>query len=252
MSEPSKVANAYLTCSETTVGFDSVGSSVIGVQDRFGLNSVADLGVEKTVLLGTEYSILNDYYFRLRFYLLLSDKECEKRDIVVRAAVPLFVNKNNYGVSIGQYSSATANDPMFESKWPAYFHGGIADFGDRWRALSWESDVQSPGDYGGGLLVARKIENRCIIKGSVNITPASTTKKIAMLPDSSWWPAGLEHRAVFSLNACQGRRIARIAVHSKVDEYPGYLCLEWVVNLSSGGLETSNHIWVQCSIEYWV
>lgn len=250
MTNPSDIANTGLYYGESTVGFDADGMSIVNsIKSKFGLNSSADLNVEKTILIGTGYSTTSDYYFKLTFSS--ANGRDEKRDVVMRAAVPLFIPKNNYGVSVGQYSSASASYPKFESKWPAYLYGGVADFGDRWRELSCESEVYSPGDYGGGLLVARKIENRCIIKGSVMVTPKSTTMKLAALPDSSWWP-GVEEGTVFSLNACQGRRIARIAVHGEGDEYPGHLCLSWVVNLSGGELETSNNIWVQCSIEYWV
>ena len=83
------------------------------------------------------------------------------------------------------------------------------------------------------------------------VTPGSSVMKLAELPDTDFWPDG-ESGAVFAMNACQGNRIARIAVHGPVDTYPGYLCLEWVWSLSGNKQETSSKIWVQCSIEYWV
>lgn len=155
------------------------------------------------------------------------------------------------GVRFGGFSTSTDTSPKFECDYPSYLTGGIEQIGDGiWTPLALASGVTTPGSYGGGILRARKIENRCMIQGSVMITPGSSTINIAALPNSDWHPDA-EHGAIFSMNACQGRRIARVAVHGPADTNPGYLCLEWVWDLANNELETGNNIWVQCSIEYW-
>lgn len=251
MTNPSDIANASLYYGESTTGFDSYAiSNANNINTKFGLNSAADLNVEKTILIGTGYSITTDYYFKLVFRS--SYGRDEKLDVVMRAAVPLFIHKNNYGVSVGQYSGASAGDPRFESNWPAYFYGGVADLGGDWVELQTESGVTSGGEYGGGPLVARKVEGKCIIQGSVEATPGSSTIKLAKLPDPiADWSPGSEQSAVFSINACKGNRIARIAVPSLAEDNKGYLCLSWVWDMNEGKVLTGTKIWIQCSIEYW-
>ena len=165
--------------------------------------------------------------------------------------------KANGGVRFGGFSTSTDDAPKFECDYPTYLYGNIvqiggdADSNEVWEELALAStSITTPGTYGGGILRARRIEKKCIIQGSVMVTPGSSTIKIAALPNSDWWP-GTEQGTVFSLNACQGGRIARIAVHSPDDEYPGFLCLSWVYNIG-GSQHTSGPIWVQCSIEYWI
>lgn len=153
------------------------------------------------------------------------------------------------GVCLGGYSSADASTPKFESHYPAYFYGGIAQIGGSslWESLTPASaNIISGGTYG-DMLKMRKIENKCIIKGSVMIKPESASIAIAELP------IGCKPiKTTFRLAACQGARIARIAVHGDDGSLPGNLVLEWVRNLSDGDLYTSAAIWVDCSIEYWI
>lgn len=153
------------------------------------------------------------------------------------------------GVCLGGYSSAGANTPKFESHYPAYFYGGIAQIGGSslWTSLTPAStSITSGGTYGDTLKI-RKIENKCIIKGSVMITPGSDSIAIAAL--------SLEYKPIkttFRLAACQGLRVARIAVHGNDGSLNGNLVLEWVCNLSDGARYTGSSIWVDCSIEYWI
>lgn len=153
------------------------------------------------------------------------------------------------GVCLGGYSSADASTPKFESHYPAYFYGGIAQIGGSslWESLTPASaSITSGGTYGDTLKV-RKIENKCIIKGSVMITPESASIAIAELP------IGCKPiKTTFRLAACQGLRVARIAVHGNDGSLPGNLVLEWVCNLSDGARYTGSSIWVDCSIEYWI
>lgn len=251
MSNPSVIASARLYYGMSTVGFDnSAIANVVDIKDKFGLNSSSDLYKEKVIYIGDGYSVSTDYYFKLTFES--SYGRNSNYDVLMRAAVPLFVHKNNYGVSVGQYSSASADNPKFESKWPAYLYGGVADFGGDWVELQTESGVTSGGEYGGGPLVARKVEGKCIIQGCVEATPGSSTIKLAKLPDPiADWSPGSEQTAVFSINACKGNRIARIAVPSLAEDNNGYLCLSWVWDMDEGKVLTGTKIWIQCSIEYW-
>jgi len=91
------------------------------------------------------------------------------------------------------------------------------------------------------------IENKCVVVGSVLVKPGSSTIPLAVLPDGF-----MPEASVFSLNACNGCRVARIAVHGEADEYPGCLALSWVWDMDKGEKHTQSAIWVQCSIEYWI
>lgn len=162
------------------------------------------------------------------------------------------------GVCLGGYSSADASTPKFESYYSAYLYSGVEQIGEKnaegslWTEFA-ESSLQNgattPAAYGCSLRM-RKIEGKCIIRGSVMIKPGSGTIVIANLPEG-YKPM----HSAYKLAACQGARIARIAVYGASDsnsENYGKLVLEWVRDLSDGDLYTSAAIWVDCSIEYWV
>ena len=105
----------------------------------------------------------------------------------------------------------------------------------------------TPADYGGGALRCRAMEKLRVVDGSILVTPGSSAVVLATLPDGC-----TPGKNVFSINACSGARVARIAVGGSGGTYAGKLCLEWVKNLSDGSNYTSAAIWVQCSIYYWV
>ena len=103
-------------------------SSYLDIGSAFGLTA-ANLGVEKTVQLSGTWSNGADWYFLI--YFSAGEEVADGRlDLAPRATVPLYIAENNNGVSIGQYSTATADEPKFESRWPAYLYGGIAQIGD--------------------------------------------------------------------------------------------------------------------------
>lgn len=214
-------------------------SPTVDLVERFGLAPEA-LGDVRTVLLAEECSAGADYYFALCFGA--GEELDTAKAVVPRASVPLFIAENNNGVAIGQYSSATEEEPKLESNWPAYFYAGVAQIGNGWTELepSLASGVTTPGSYGGGALRCRQIEKKRIIAGSVKITPGSDAITIATLPDGYAPPS-----AVFFFTTCDGTRIARLFVVGKS------LRLSWVRNLADGSLVTSE-TWVQCTLEYWV
>ena len=150
------------------------------------------------------------------------------------------------GVCFGGFSSSAEGDPKLESHYPAHLYGGIARIGDGWTELA-PLAGSTPAEYGGGILRCRKIEGKCIIAGSLLVKPGSTTRVLAQLPDG-YTPA----TGVFSINACSGSRVARIAVGGANEENAGKLALSWVKSLLDGTDYTEAAIWVQCSIEYWV
>lgn len=154
--------------------------------------------------------------------------------------------KKKGGVAFGKYSESTDDIPMFECNYPAYFYGGIAEIGNAWIKLT-PTTGTTPGDYGGDNLRCRAIGDKRIVDGSINVQPGSDTIVLATLP-SGYTPA----KAVYSINACSGSRVARIAVGGAGETNAGKLCLSWVKNLSDGASYTAAAIWVQCSIEYWV
>lgn len=149
------------------------------------------------------------------------------------------------GACFGGFCTSTQDNPKLESYFPAHLYGGIAKIGKGWQELEVINGT-SPAEYGGGKLRCRKIEDKCIIDGSVLVKPASSAVLLAKLPEG-FTPAC----TVFSLNPCSGGRIARVMVQDVTRDYPGYLALEWVRDISDGGKYTSE-LWVQCSIEYWV
>ena len=156
------------------------------------------------------------------------------------------------GVCFGGFSTSTDTKPKLESYFPAYFKSGISQLGEKWEQLT-PLNGTTPADLGGGALRCRKVENKRIIEGSIKVKGKvdsngdDVTVLLAELPDD-YTP----EKAVFSINACKGGRVARIVVGGKGETNAGYLCLSWIKNLSNGSSYTSESIWVQCSIEYWV
>lgn len=110
-------------------------SDYLDIGDSFGITNSSNLSVAKTVKIpGTWDSDVN-YYFALYFSAGEEDVEGVETapivvDIALKASVPLFINENNNGVAIGQYSTATNEAPKFESSWRAYMYGGIAGVTD--------------------------------------------------------------------------------------------------------------------------
>lgn len=156
------------------------------------------------------------------------------------------------GACFGGFSTSRYGKPKLESYFPGYFYNGIAKMGDDWNYLT-PLNGTTPADLGGGALRCRKIENKRIIEGSIKVKGKvdsngdDVTVVLAELPND-YTP----EKAVFSINACKGGRVARIVVGGKGETNAGYLCLSWIKNLSNGSSYTSESIWVQCSIEYWV
>lgn len=103
-------------------------SSYLDIGSAFGLIA-ENLNVDKTVRLTGTWSNGEDYYFKLYFSAGYEVTE-SKPDMAQRMAIPIYISENNSGVSIGQYSTATDDEPKFESRWPAYLYGGIAQIGD--------------------------------------------------------------------------------------------------------------------------
>lgn len=191
------------------------------------------------------------------FVLTLSDWITENFGISIQRTVfvpnaDFVYTYNRYGWAVGMKTNATEADRRFEvgEKHGAYFHGGIKKLGAGWQELTLVNG-KTPATYGGGVLRCRKIENKCIITGSVEVKPSSSTLALADLPEG-FVPA----YNVFSLNACSGGRIARIAAYSNEEantvDTRGKLVLTWVKDISDGDNYTSAAIWIQCSIEYWV
>lgn len=106
----------------------TTASAYLDIGDAFGLTA-SNLNVEKTVQLPGTWSNGVDYYFML-YFSAGEEIAVGKLDMAPRAAIPLYISENNRGVAIGQYSSATEDEPKFESRWPAYLYGGIAQIGD--------------------------------------------------------------------------------------------------------------------------
>lgn len=203
-------------------------------------------GVENDItLLPGEYSPGTTWYFVLEF--AIGAEVDYGTGSVQRSFATLHLSKHpTGGVAIGMFSTATNGNPKFESAHSAFLYGGIARIGQGWTELE-PINCSTPAELGGGKLCCRKIENKCIITGSVIIKPGDNTVVIADLPDG-YRPSN----AVFSLNACEGNRIARIVVGGGAEENSGKLCLSWVRSLETGDRYTGDEIWVQCSIEYWV
>lgn len=248
MDNPSDVSQTTLFLKYSTVSFEATGSDVNSVS--LGALTSADLSKVKIIELG-DYSTANSWYFTLTFSGG-SEAGAKAYSCVPRAAPPISMNHN--GVAFGMHSTATATKPKLESVHPAYLYGGVAQIGERnadgslWESLAPASaSISTPGTYGCSLRM-RRIEGKCIIRGSVMITPGSSTTVIANLPEE-YKPM----HSAYKMAACQGARIARIAVYGTGDANNyGKLVLEWVRNLSDGALYTAAEIWVDCSMEYWI
>lgn len=103
-------------------------SSYLDIGSAFGL-SAGNLNTDKVVKLSGTWSNGVDFFFLL--YFSAGYEVADGRlDMAPRAAIPIYISENNMGVSIGQYSTATKDAPKFESRWPAYLYGGIAQIGD--------------------------------------------------------------------------------------------------------------------------
>ena len=103
-------------------------SSYLDIGSAFGL-SAGNLNTDKVVKLSGTWSNGADFFFLL--YFSAGYEVADGRlDMAPRAAIPIYISETNNGVSIGQYSSATRDTPKFESRWPAYLYGGIAQIGD--------------------------------------------------------------------------------------------------------------------------
>lgn len=197
-----------------------------------------------TKISGT-FSVGSTYYFRLVFSA--GEEVSTPKDASVSMAyTPIHIPKTNAGIAFGMYSNATASDRRCEINYPIYAYEDFKRIGDGWTNLT-PLTGSTPGEYGGGVLRCRAIEDKRIIDGSMLVKAGADTIVLANLP-SGYTPK----KGVFSLNACSGARVARIAVGGTGETNAGKLALSWIKNLSDGSNYTAEAIWVQCSIEYWV
>lgn len=232
-------------------GFD-VGS-VVGkdLTTAFGVANMTLVGKESSVLIGSNFDNNTNYYFTLYF----SDgrfSAAPARSVLFGTKNPLVVAKNNCGVAIGGVPEGTNGAPKFVSYWPAKFKGGIESFGSEWTSLEGNlaSGVTTGMDRTIGMpLRCKKVADKYIIDGVVQVKPGSSTIVLADLP-IGWVPGG----DVFALNPCEGvenPRVARIAVGGQYSDNRGKLCLSWVKNIKDGSSYTSDKIWVKCNIEFY-
>lgn len=252
MDNPGDVGSTTLYLKYSTAGFESANFNSVSL----GTLTSADLSTVKIIELG-DYSTANSWYFTLTFggFSYVDEASAKAYSFVSRAEPPISIPANRKGIAFGMHSTATTTNSKLESAHPAYLYGGVKQIGETnadgslWTEFA-ESSLQNgattPGTYGCSLRM-RRIEGKCIIRGSVMITPGSGTLVIANLPEE-YKPL----HSAYKLAACQGARIARIAVYGTEQTDYGKLVLEWVRNLSDGALYTSAAIWVDCSIEYWV
>lgn len=150
------------------------------------------------------------------------------------------------GVCFGAFCTALEDAPKLESHYPAYFYGGIARLGPEWTMLEPLAGT-TPAARGGGALRCRRVENRCIIDGSVLVKPGSSDLVLAQLPEGFAPPV-----SVYAMNPVEGYRIAKLCVPGAQEENAGTLVLNWVALLSNGSLYTAGELWVQCAMEYWL
>lgn len=243
MSDTTNIGTATITVYYSASGFPTTADETC----YQSVITVSDLNTTKIIHLGSFFGAATKFYFSLGFRTYY-DPPVYSVDMVTGTKVPIVVPKHKNGIAFGMYPNSTPVYPMFETIFPAYLYGGIADFGSAWAELT-PINGDHGSNYGGGPLRCRAIENWRIIEGSVLISPGSETVVIAELPDVvDWAPMS----AIFSMNACQGSRIARVYVGGLYEENAGKLCLSWVRNLSDGSLYTGDPIWVQCSIQYWM
>lgn len=234
----------------TLSAFDGTTTNIVNALSGND-GSYFDYKNNKTIY-STNVSSAKDYIFTLT----VRDWFGENQESVcyISKSENLFVIED-IGVAVGMPPSGSLSDRRFEvaENYNIYLNGEIKRIGKGWTDLTTSKYLlsgTSPASLGGGVLRCRKIEDRCIIAGSVLIKPgANSTVAIARLPDGYTPSSG-----VFSINACYGSRIARIVVGGKADggDNVGCLCLSWVKNLTDGTNYSSSEIWVQCSIEYWV
>ena len=106
----------------------NAASPYLDIGSAFGLTA-GNLNTDRVVKLSGTWSNGADFFFLL--YFSAGYEVADGRlDMAPRAAIPIYISENNKGVSIGQYSTATNDAPKFESRWPAYLYGGIAQIGD--------------------------------------------------------------------------------------------------------------------------
>ena len=233
-----KLVLAYSTDAEFLTGVTTVTLA----SGRTQLEPYFSLSVTK---LGGTFSVGSTWYFRLVFSAG-EEVSSPKNSSVSMAYTPIHIPKTNAGIAFGMYSNATASDRRCEINYPIYAYENFKKVGDGWTNLTTVTG-STPGDFGGGRLRCRAVEDKRIIDGSIMVKPSSDTITLANLP-AGYTP----EKSVFSLNACSGSRVARIAVSGKGDANPGQLVLNWVKELSDGSNYTDATIWIQCSIEYWV
>ena len=233
---------------------DSPGAAAELVYQQSGIaGSTAGVVVSQVPIPGAVLERGEKKWFRMEFVYTANTESGTPSTESVSAALlvnHVFTNVHLAGVStggvrFGGYSTAAEDDPKFECDYPAYLYGGIAQIGDGWTYLT-PINGTTPAGFGGSALRCRKIENLCIVDGSINVKPGSYVA-IANLPEG-YAPA----YSVHAMNACSGSRIARIAVGGASEATAGQLVLHWVKNLSDGSDYTSAAIWIQCSIMYWV
>lgn len=260
MDNPSDVRHTALQLNYSTVSFDATGSNMNSVS--LGTLTSADLSKVKIIELG-DYSTANSWYFTLTFSgsSYVDEASAKAYSCVSRASPPISIPANRKGIAFGMHSTATATQSKLESVHPAYLYGGVEQIGEKnadgslwtectdFEGFSFQNGATTPAPYGCSLRM-RKIEGKCIIRGSVMIKPGSGTTVIANLPEE-YKPM----HSAYKMAACQGARIARIAVYGTSDSNDanyGKLALEWARDLSDGALYTAAAIWVDCSIEYWI
>lgn len=214
----------------------------LDIGSAFGLTA-ANMNVEKTLKLTGTWSNGADYYFLL--YFSAGEEVADGRlDMAPRATIPLYVAENNAGVAIGQYSSATTDEPKFECRFPAYFYGGIEPVETVQPTVN--SGVSTPGDYG-GTLTFRRIGRLIIVSGSIKLTSAAATKVLCDLPENC-----IPTDTHYYLAAMTGSKIARLAVYgTNSTENAGTLTLEWVKTTGSTSSVSDTQGWIDCSTVYW-
>lgn len=98
----------------------------------------------------------------------------------------------------------------------------------------------STSGYGGACGIQyRKIGNHVYVRGSVITTYAGSTVSLTKLP---YAPIYRPYR----LGPLNGTRMSRIYVNSS-----GYVCLEWIANVSDGSYYTSTPSWLAIDIDFF-
>ena len=118
------------------VGTLTIANTKSGVQAYFATTPTP------SKLSGT-FTLGSNYYFKVIF---TAGEEVGESSIVSigMANVPFHLSHTNNGVAFGMYSNSTASKPMLESKFPAYFYGGIgiAEGGMKEIILPFDSGVK--------------------------------------------------------------------------------------------------------------